>query len=72
MAKKKSRVVVKDDMCKGCGLCIHYCKNEVLGFSENFNKQGYHYASPLADKECIGCLVCSLVCPEVAIEVYDE
>lgn len=72
MTKKKNRVVIKNDMCKGCSLCIHYCKKEVLRFSENFNKQGYHYAEPLADKECIGCMVCSLVCPEVAIEVYDE
>ena len=72
MAKKKCRVAVKIELCKGCNLCINYCKNEVLQFSKNFNKQGYHYAEPVPDKECTGCMACAIVCPEVAIEVYDE
>jgi len=72
MGKKKYKVVVKSDFCKGCELCVHFCKSNVLHFSKNFNKQGYHYAEPAADKECTGCMVCTIVCPEVAIEVYDE
>ncbi|HNU92581.1 MAG TPA: ferredoxin family protein [Spirochaetota bacterium] len=72
MARKKHRVVVKSELCKGCDLCIVYCKKGVLASSEDLNKAGYHYASPDDSKECTGCMVCVLVCPEVAIEVYGE
>jgi len=69
---KKGRVVVKTEMCKGCNLCVHYCKKHALKVSANLNKMGYHYAEPDESNECIACMVCTLVCPEVAIEVYDE
>ncbi len=72
MAVKKCRVVVKTELCKGCDLCINYCKKNVLKSSENLNRQGYHYAEADASAECNGCMVCTIVCPEVAIEVYDE
>ena len=71
-AVKKCRVVVKSEFCKGCDLCINYCKKNVLKSSENLNRQGYHYAEVDAGTECNGCMVCTIVCPEVAIEVYDE
>ncbi|MCU0844106.1 MAG: 4Fe-4S binding protein [Spirochaetes bacterium] len=72
MAKTKCRVVVRSEYCKGCNLCIAYCKKGVLAPSEGLNKAGYHYATPDDEKECTGCRVCVLVCPEVAIEVYGE
>ncbi|MGV7928239.1 MAG: ferredoxin family protein [Spirochaetota bacterium] len=72
MAKTKCRVVVRSEYCKGCNLCIVYCKKGVLATSEGLNKAGYHYATPDDSKECTGCKVCVLVCPEVAIEVYGE
>ena len=74
MAKTKQKVctvVINKDYCKGCSLCIEYCKKGVLKFSDDFNIQGYRYAVPQSGIDCIGCMVCVLVCPEVAIEVYD-
>lgn len=70
--RNKHRVVIRDEYCKGCGLCIEYCKKNVLQFSENLNKMGYHYAEPVKQEDCTGCLMCALVCPDVVIEVYDE
>ena len=70
--KNKYKVVVRDEYCKGCALCVEYCKKDVLQSSENLNKMGYHYAEPLNQEECVGCMVCALVCPDVVIEVYDE
>ena len=72
MSKKKYNVVVKNEFCKGCDLCIEYCKKDILTSSEKINLKGYHYAEPVKDKECIGCMVCTLVCPDLAIEVYSE
>ena len=70
-AVDKPKPFVVPEYCKGCGLCIHYCNKKVLTESEHLNKAGYHYADPSAMDLCAGCMVCALVCPEVAIEVYD-
>jgi len=72
MAKKQCKVVVNESLCKGCNLCIEYCKKGALRSSKGLNKMGYHYAEQSDEAECIGCMVCTLVCPEVAIEVYGE
>ena len=69
---KKCHVVVNTEFCKGCGLCIRFCSKNVLVESENLNMAGYHYAEPSEGSECVGCMICAQMCPEVAIEVYDE
>jgi 2-oxoglutarate ferredoxin oxidoreductase subunit delta len=68
----KHIVKINAEMCKGCGLCIAYCTKKMLRESEQLNKAGYHYAEPGDMDQCSGCLICTLVCPEVIIEVYDE
>jgi 2-oxoglutarate ferredoxin oxidoreductase subunit delta len=72
MSKAKCKVVVNSEGCKGCNLCITFCKRGVLKSSEDLNRQGYHYAMPGEENECNGCMICTLVCPEVVIEVYGE
>ncbi len=69
---KKYKVVVRQQYCKGCNLCIEYCKKQVLAPSKNLNPMGYHYAEPVNQDACIGCMVCTQVCPDLAIEVYSE
>ncbi|MCP4137863.1 MAG: ferredoxin family protein [bacterium] len=70
--KRKNKVVVKTDYCKGCHLCVAFCKKEVLKVSENLNKMGYHYVEPREDVDCTGCMVCAMICPDVVIEVYED
>ena len=70
--KKKHKVVVKSEFCKGCGLCIEFCKQNVLKTSNDLNKMGYNFAEVDKTKECNGCMVCVLVCPDLVLEVYDE
>ena len=73
MSKKNIfQVVVKQDFCKGCNLCIEYCKPRVLASSHSLNEMGYHYAEPVNPEACTGCLSCALVCPDLVIEVYRE
>jgi len=69
---KKFSIKVDAERCKGCNLCIEFCKKSVLKVSDNLNKMGYHYAEPDSSKECSGCMVCTMVCPDLAIEVYGE
>ncbi|MBN2333107.1 MAG: ferredoxin family protein [Deltaproteobacteria bacterium] len=74
MSKKEKvfKVEIRRDFCKGCGLCIEFCKQEVLGVSPQLNRMGYHYAEPVKPEACVGCMVCTMVCPDVAVEVYSE
>lgn len=68
----KYSVIVKSEACKGCGLCIEFCKSEKLAFSDKLNKMGYLYAEAAEDKKCSGCMICTSICPDLVIEVYDE
>jgi 2-oxoglutarate ferredoxin oxidoreductase subunit delta len=70
--KNNNTIILKSESCKGCGLCIEYCKNGKIAFSTRLNKMGYYYAEPVKDIECSGCMSCTLVCPDLVIEVYDE
>ena len=74
MAKtnKKYDVIVKAEFCKGCNLCIEFCKKNVLRTSADLNKMGYNFAEVAQIDECNGCMVCVLVCPDLVLEVYDE
>ncbi len=70
--KKKYKVVIKGESCKGCDLCVEFCNKDVLKLSDSLNKLGYNYAESVNDDACVGCMICTDVCPEVIIEVYDE
>ncbi|MDL1956522.1 MAG: 4Fe-4S dicluster domain-containing protein [Candidatus Desulfofervidus auxilii] len=67
----RGKITIFPERCKGCSLCIEYCPNEVLEFSEDFNEKGYHYPviKPGKEKECIFCQFCQGVCPDFAIFV---
>ena len=66
------RVVVLEERCKGCGLCVEYCPREVLRMSERFNRKGYHPPETAAPEECVGCGFCQEVCPEFAVYCVEE
>jgi len=60
-------IFVEEELCKGCGFCIEFCPTEVLEFSHQFNKKGYHYPVIAAEEQCNGCDLCGLYCPDFAI-----
>ena len=68
----KNYVVIDEERCKGCGLCISVCPKKVLSFSEKFNSKGYHPAQQHDPDNCIGCGFCYMMCPDTAITVYRE
>ena len=70
MAKVKGAVVVDNERCKGCDLCVHACPTDVLALAEMVNGKGYHYAFMANPDACTGCMNCSLVCPDAVITVY--
>jgi 2-oxoglutarate ferredoxin oxidoreductase subunit delta len=66
-----SRIVIRENLCKGCGLCTVVCPHGLVHISERFNVKGYRPAAFTdPDSRCIGCANCATMCPDVAIVVY--
>jgi len=68
----KGRIVVDEDLCKGCELCISVCPKNVISMAaDRFTPKGYHPAELVdPDGECTGCAICSIICPDAAITVF--
>jgi len=64
------KLVINEERCKGCRLCVEECPGKNLRLSETFNKRGHHYIEILDEKECSGCQRCALICPDIVIEIY--
>ena len=71
MAKIRGAVVVDEERCKGCNLCVVACPTDTLNLQhKEVNNRGYHFAYMEKPESCIGCSSCGLVCPDSCIEVY--
>lgn len=66
----KGKVTIKEDICKGCGLCTTVCPVKILELDKNkINAKGYHPATSIDPEKCIGCANCATICPDVVITV---
>lgn len=71
MAKIRGAVVVNEERCKGCNLCVVACPTKTLSLqAKEVNDRGYYFAYMSNPDACIGCASCALVCPDACIEVY--
>ena len=64
--KRMKEIRINKVWCKGCGICVHFCPQNVLGMDD----QGK--AQVVAAEHCICCMMCELRCPDLAIEVIVE
>jgi 2-oxoglutarate ferredoxin oxidoreductase subunit delta len=81
-----SRVVIDENLCKGCALCTTACPQHLLVEGDHFNNKGYTPVVFLPitinadcngdrldsrlERTCSGCALCARMCPDVAIRVY--
>ena len=66
----KGFIRIDPERCKGCSWCMEYCPSHAIMLSNRLNLKGYFVADFEEEKGCTGCAVCAVMCPEVAIEVY--
>lgn len=65
-----ARIVIDEERCKGCELCVSFCPKKILSLAERFNTQGYHPVEVIENDKCSGCMSCARICPDTVIEVY--
>lgn len=64
---QKHQILIDEEKCKGCGICVEYCNVEAIAISEETGKV------KVVDLEsCIECHSCQQMCPENAIMVYPQ
>lgn len=67
-----SNIVIDESKCKACYLCINECPKKLIKISDRTNNLGnrvVEFADP--GHECLGCAMCAMRCPDLAItEVY--
>ncbi len=68
-----NRVTIDENVCKGCGLCVHACPKEIVTLDrERLNARGYNPARVTDIAKCIACAMCAVMCPDSAIKVEKE
>ena len=66
------KVIINQQRCKSCGLCIEFCPKSNIETNPELNEAGYHAARIIRQEDCTGCGSCALMCPEACIEIYGE
>ena len=73
MAKSKGMIVIHENRCKGCQLCISVCPTDILEIADDrFNTLGYRPIEICKPDVCTGCGVCAVICPDVVFDVYRQ
>ncbi|UCE52377.1 MAG: 4Fe-4S dicluster domain-containing protein [Desulfobacterales bacterium] len=57
---------IKQNWCKGCGICVELCSKNVLILDDKDKAAAVH------PQNCICCRLCELRCPDFAIEIETE
>lgn len=59
------KVLINRQWCKGCGVCVAFCRSEALSLDEE-GKAAWSI------ELCTGCGLCELYCPDLAVECLVE
>lgn len=64
------KVIVDNNICKGCEMCVIACPKSILALDRSItNNKGYHPVHVTDGSQCTGCGSCTIMCPDVAIRV---
>ena len=66
-----SPLVIAEDRCKGCELCVTACPKSVLQLNRGrVNALGYHPVELTDAAACTSCAFCARVCPDTVFTVW--
>lgn len=65
-----AKIIINEEKCKGCLLCIAACPKALIKAGHKLNKKGVKPVFCIDSDECLGCMLCAVVCPDCCIEVY--
>ena len=70
--KSASEILIDEQFCKGCNLCIEVCARGVFGRGDKRNRAGYSMPKVLSLENCTVCFLCEMTCPDLALTVVEE
>jgi 2-oxoglutarate ferredoxin oxidoreductase subunit delta len=67
--KNRFGIEINREWCKACFICIRACRKKVL--EKGSEPSGHGYVPPVAAhaEKCVGCRICELMCPDIAIRI---
>ncbi|MFC2172809.1 ferredoxin family protein [Acidobacteriota bacterium] len=70
--KRKYRIDINQRWCKGCYICLEICPKKVFDNSGEVTRRGFRQIRTALPGQCTGCLLCELLCPDVAIRITQK
>ncbi|HSH70646.1 MAG TPA: 4Fe-4S binding protein [Deferrisomatales bacterium] len=64
------KLVIREDRCKSCGICVEFCPEHCLEIGDQLNTLGYRPVVLKDEEACKSCGICARMCPDVVLEVW--
>ena len=70
---KRFTIHLDENLCKGseCYICVNACPKSVFAESESITPKGLRPSVVQNPEECIGCMICETLCPDLGITIKE-
>jgi 2-oxoglutarate ferredoxin oxidoreductase subunit alpha len=70
---KQFTIELNEELCKGsdCYICVNACPKAVFAEGERFTPKGLRPSQVKNPEQCVGCMICESLCPDLAITVKE-